>query len=154
MLSLLVVLLAPESRGYLELASDDPRTPPRIYQNFLSAEADKETIRDGLRTARRIFKEKPLSEMVGDEITPGLSTQTDTALDDYVRNAAVTVSHPLGTCRMGIDNSAVTDPQLRFNGIDGLRVVDASVMPDLVGGNINATVIAIAEKAADLIKSG
>ena len=83
-----------------------------------------------------------------------LLPEAPAALDAHVRATAVTVSHPLGTCRMGVDNNAVTGPDLRFNGLDGLRVVDASVMPDLVGGNINATVIAIAEKAADLIKAG
>jgi len=147
-----VVLLAPESRGELRLASADPSEPLKIFQNFYTKEADRRVMREGLRTARRIFAEAPLSEMVGEEIAPGNGAQDDASLDAHVRATAVTVSHPLGTCRMGVDEEAVVDQNLRVNGLDRLRIVDASVMPDLVGGNLNATVIAMAEKAADLIK--
>ena len=93
----------------------------------------------------------PLDPFRGREIGPGAEMRSDGELDDYIRGRPATAHHPCGTCRMGVDDSAVVDPELKVRGVDGLRIADASVMPDLVGGNINATVIAIAEKASDLI---
>jgi 4-pyridoxate dehydrogenase len=148
------VVLRPESRGKLGLNSADPKAPARIELNFYSAEKDRKTLRAGLRLAREIFNQKELRPFIAREISPGPATASDAELDAHVRKTAATVFHPLGTCKMGVDSDplSVVDPELRVRGVDGLRVVDASVMPDLVGGNINAPVIMIAEKAADMIR--
>jgi 4-pyridoxate dehydrogenase len=152
--SLRAVMLRPESRGEITLASADPRAPVRIRQNFLSTNNDRRTIRDGLKLVRRMAATSPLSGFVMKELAPGDAVLSDDELDAYIRATAATAHHPLGTCRMGpeADAMAVVDPELRVRGVEGLRVVDASAMPDLVGGNINAPVIMIAEKAADLIR--
>ena len=148
------VVLRPESRGRVELASADPRAAPRIRQNFLATEKDWSTLRAGLRLARKIGEQGPLVPFVAAEIAPRPGGWSDDALDTHIRTTAITVHHPLGTCKMGRDDDplAVVDQELRVLGVDALRVVDASVMPDLVGGNINAPIIMIAEKAADLIR--
>ena len=148
------VVLRPESRGRLELASADPQQPLRIRQNFLATEGDRQTLRAGLRMVREIGRQAPLRPFVAGETAPGEASQSDDALDAHIRATGISVHHPLGTCRMGTpgDAMAVVDSELRVFGVAGLRVVDASAMPDLVGGNINAPVIMIAEKAADLIR--
>jgi choline dehydrogenase/4-pyridoxate dehydrogenase len=148
------VLLHPESRGQVELASGDPRAPVRIRQNFLATEKDWATLRAGVRLVREIGRQTPLASFTTGENAPGPDCRSDAEIDAHIRGTAITVHHPLGTCKMGRpgDTAAVVDPELKVLGIDGLRVVDASVMPDLVGGNINAAVIMIAEKAADLIR--
>lgn len=148
-----VVLLRPESRGRVSLASADPADPPRIVPNFLATEGDRETLRRGLKLLRQVVAQPAMADHAGEEMAPGASLQDDTGLDAFVRRSAVTVHHPASTCRMGAtrDANCVVDAELRVYGLDGLRVVDASVMPDLVGGNINAVVMMIAEKAADLI---
>jgi choline dehydrogenase/4-pyridoxate dehydrogenase len=147
------VLLHPESRGGLELASADPVAAPRIRQNFLATDNDWATLRRGFRTMREICSRAPLAPFAAAETAPGAACRSDAEIDAYIRATAITVHHPLGTCRMGRagDPAAVVDPELKVLGCEGLRVVDASVMPDLTGGNINAPVIMIAEKAADLI---
>ena len=147
-------VLRPESRGEVKLASADPSTPPRIHQNFLSTDRDWKTLRAGMRMARDIARQSPLAPFVQAELAPGKGKDADADLDAHVRATAITVHHPLGTCKMGLgtDAMAVVDENLRVFGIERLRVVDASVMPDLVGGNINGPVIMIAEKAADLIR--
>jgi choline dehydrogenase/4-pyridoxate dehydrogenase len=146
------VLLRPESRGELRLASADPAAAPRIRQNFLSTESDRKTLRDGVRMVRAIAAQPAMREFVDREIAPGSDSDAD--IDALIRATGITVHHPIGTCRMGAaaDPLAVVDSSLRVRGVDDLRVVDASVMPDLVGGNINAPVIMIAEKAADLVR--
>jgi 4-pyridoxate dehydrogenase len=146
-----VALLRPQSRGRVELASPDPRTPPRIRQNFLAAEDDLKILRAGMRMAREVGRQSPLAPFVGAEVTPLAS---DAEIDAHIRATGITVHHPAGTCRMGADEQSVVDPELRVRGVEALRVVDASVMPDLVGGNINAPVIMIAEKAADMVGGG
>ena len=148
------VVLRPESRGHLALASPDPRQPIRIAPNFFSRDKDLKTIRDGMRMAREVFAQSPLKRFGEVESAPGIDKRSDAELDAFIRATATTVYHPLGTCKMGgaRDESAVVDAELKVKGIDALRVVDASVMPDLVGGNINAPVIMIAEKAADVIR--
>ncbi len=148
------VLLRPQSRGRVELAAADPRVPVRIHQNFLATDQDWATLRAGLRIVRDIGERAPLAPFAAAEIAPGPRCRSDAEFNAHVRANAITVHHPLGTCRMGLDGDpgAVVDAELRVRGVEGLRVVDASVMPDLVGGNINAVVIMIAEKAADLIR--
>ena len=148
------VLLRPESRGRIELASADPRIPVRIRQNFLATDHDWATLRAGIRLAREIGEQPALVPFAAGEIAPGRDCRSDDQIDAHIRETAITVHHPLGTCRMGraSDPTAVVDPELKVLGVEALRVVDASVMPDLVGGNINAPVIMIAEKAADLIR--
>ena len=141
-----VVLLNPEGRGRVELASGDPLAPPLIRAGLLATERDRRTMLAGVELAREIASRQALAPFVKAEVAPG-----QTALDAYIRSTAITVHHPLGTCRMGSDDGSVVDAELRVRGVEGLRVVDASVMPRLPGGNINAAVVAIAEKAADLI---
>jgi choline dehydrogenase-like flavoprotein len=149
-----VVCLRPESRGTVELASADPAKAPVIRQNFFSSEADLRTLRNAVKIAREIARQPALKSFLAAEIAPGPSIHTDAAIDTYIRKTAITVHHPLGTCRMGAstDPNAVVDGELRVIGAENLRVVDASVMPDLVGGNINGPVIMIAERGADLIR--
>lgn len=142
-------LLHPESRGSLELSSADPAAAPRLRYNFLSAPADIATIRRGIRLLREAINRPELEGFRAEEISPGASVQSDDDIDAHIRRTAQIVHHSCGTCRMGSDENAVVDGELKVRGIDNLRVVDASVMPDLVGGNINAAVIMIAEKAAD-----
>jgi choline dehydrogenase/4-pyridoxate dehydrogenase len=146
--------LRPESRGAIRLASSDPFDAPRIEIDFLATDQDLRMVRSGIRMAREIFNQSAVRAYTSVEIAPGPDKTSDTDLDAYARATATTVYHPLGTCKMGpeSDDGAVVDPQLRVRGVDQLRVVDASVMPDLVGGNINAPVIMIAERAADLIR--
>jgi 4-pyridoxate dehydrogenase len=148
------VLLHPQSRGRIELASPDPRVPVRIRQNFLATDKDWATLRAGVRLVREIGRQTPLASFATGEISPGPDCRSDAAIDAHIRATAITVHHPLGTRKMArpSDTAAVVDPDLKVLGVDALRIVDASVMPDLVGGNINAAVIMIAEKAADLIR--
>jgi choline dehydrogenase-like flavoprotein len=148
------VLLHPESRGRIELASADPRAPVRIRQNFLATEKDWATLRAGVRLIREIGQQPALAPFATGEIAPGPNCRCDAEIDAHIRATAITVHHPAGTCKMGRagDPAAVVDPELKVLGVSGLRVADASVMPDLIGGNINAAVIMIAEKAADVIR--
>jgi 4-pyridoxate dehydrogenase len=145
------VLLRPESRGYIRLKSGDPTVAPIIVQNFLATEADRQLLRAGVRMARDVGRQGPLRRFVARELAP--AGYSDAEIDSHIDATGISVHHPMGTCKMGAasDPLAVVDAELRVIGIEGLRVVDASVMPDLVGGNINAPVIMIAEKAADLI---
>ena len=146
-----VINLHPESRGSVRLASADPFTRPAIRHDYFSREADLIALRDGIKTARRIFQEAPLDGMVDDEMYPGVDATTDDAIDAFIRKTSSTIYHPVGTCRMGTDPEAVVDEKLRVQGIEGLRVIDASVMPNVPGGHTNAPTIMIAEKAADMI---
>ncbi|MGH7090962.1 MAG: GMC family oxidoreductase, partial [Stellaceae bacterium] len=145
------ILLRPKSRGRITLASAKPEDRVRIDQNFLAEEADLRTLRAGLRALREVAAQAPLDPFRGRELAPGPEARSDPELDAYIRSAPATAHHPCGTCRMGSGPDAVVDAALKVRGIEGLRIADASVMPDLVGGNINATVIMIAEKAGDLI---
>jgi len=149
-----VAVLRPESRGRIELASADPTKPVRIRQNFLATDNDWKTLRAGLRLVRDVCRQAPLAPFRGQEILPGEGATSDADLDAHIRMNSITVHHPLGTCKMGVaaDPMAVVDPELRVFGTEGLRVVDGAVMPDLPGCNINAPIIMIAEKAADLIR--
>ncbi len=149
---LLAVLLHPESRGTVELASADARQPARIRANYLSAPGDVQTIAAGLRMAREVIRQSALDPFRGEEIVPGATVVDEPELHAYIRSVASTLHHACGTCRMGRDDMAVVDPELRVRGVERLRVVDASAMPDLVSGNINACVLMIAERASDLIR--
>jgi choline dehydrogenase len=145
-------LLHPESRGQLKLRSPHPSDPPRIFLNLLATETDRRTLRDGIRLMRRLYGTSPLRELISQEAYPGTSIESDTALDEHIRQTMEIMHHPVGTCTMGTHADAVVDPELRIRGIDGLRVVDASIMPMVPGGNTNAPTIMIAEKASDLIR--
>ena len=146
-------LLRPKSRGRILLRSTDPLEPPAIQPNYLSEESDVQVLVKGIRLARQFAQTKAFATYCGSEHCPGKDAQSDDALAAYVRKSAETVYHPVGTCKMGTDAMAVVDDRLRVRGMEGLRVVDASIMPTLIGGNTNATTIMIAEKAADLIRS-
>lgn len=143
--------LRPESRGYVALNSADPKDPPAIQPNYLSAVKDLEVMVKAVKIARRIFAASSFDPYRGPEYLPGPDIQTDEEIAAFIRQHAETIYHPVGTCKMGHDAAAVVDPQLRVRGVQGLRVVDASVMPTLIGGNTNAPTLMIAERAADLI---
>ncbi len=147
-----VCLLRPHSRGSVGLSSANPSAPPRIDPAYLSDPRDLQHMMQGARMMERILESPALAPWRGRRLYP--HDGSDTALQADIRARADTIYHPVGTCRMGRDDMAVTDPQLRVHGIDGLRVVDASVMPGLIGGNTNAPTIMIAERAADLIRRG
>jgi choline dehydrogenase len=146
-----VVILHEKSRGWVALRSSNPLDPPRIQLNLFSEPSDFEIARRGIRAARHIFSTRPQTDIIDRETRPGASRQTDAELDTYVRETAQVTQHPVGTCSMGVDANAVVDPQLRVRGVEGLRIVDASIMPTVPGGNTNAAVIMIAEKGSDLI---
>ena len=145
--------MRPKSRGHVALASANPADALRIHQSFLTTDEEWRVMRRGLRMIRELVAAEPLKPFAGEELIPGPDSQSDEALDAHVRATMGTVHHPVGTCKMGADDDAmaVVDGDLRVRGVEGLRVVDASVMPDLIGGATNAPVIMIAEKAADMI---
>lgn len=143
--------LYPRSRGRITLAGPDPLAPPLIDPNLLSDPADLPPLINGIRLARKIFASAAFAKYGADETSPGRAAMSDAELEAYVRAEAYTVHHPVSTCRMGSDAGAVVDPQLRVMGLDNLRVADASVFPSIIGGNTNAAVVMIAEKACDLI---
>jgi choline dehydrogenase len=151
--TLSVSQLQVESRGSVRIQSPDPRATPAIRYNSLDTENDRRVMVEGLKIARRIAQSAPLAGYVVREEFPGPEVRTDEALLEIVRRSGETVFHPTSTCRMGADERAVVDSRLRVRGVERLRVVDASVMPAVVSGNTNAAVVAIAEKAADLIRA-
>ena len=146
-----VCQLRPESRGSLRIRSADAAVPPEIRINYLATEVDRTANVEGLKILRKILQAPALSSYVTEEIDPGPKVSTDEELLNYCRQRGSTVYHPTSTCRMGSDPLAVVDQRLRVRGIEGLRVVDGSIMPDLVSGNTNAAIIMIAEKASDMI---
>jgi len=151
-LSTMVCLLHPHSRGRVSLRSNDPAALPRIQLNLMADPREMETMRRGIRAARRIYRSGEQAALTGAEITPGPAAQSDSELDAFIRAHTGVTQHPVGTCKMGIDRDAVVDPQLRVHGIVGLRVADASIMPTVPGANTNAATIMIGEKAADLMR--
>ena len=146
------VILHPESRGTVRLSSADPLAPVRIHYNYLSAPADIAKFRQGFRLAREIGNQSALDAFRDAELTPGANVTSDADIDAHLRRTSSTVSHPVSTCRMGTGENCVVDPELRVRGIGSLRVVDASVFPDLVSAHTNAAVYMLAEKASDLIR--
>ena len=147
-----LVGLYPKSRGTVRLAGPDSRAAPVVDPRLFSHPDDVATLLRGLKLGRRVAHAPAFDRYQATEVQPGPEVQEDAALVDYIRRAASTVHHPCGSCRMGPDGNAVVDSQLRVHGIEGLRVADASVFPSVVGGNTNAAVVMIAEKAADLIR--
>jgi len=134
------------------IKSNDPLQYPAIHPNYLSDERDQKVAVDAIKVARRISEADVLSPCIIDEYVPGRQYQTDEELLEAARLYSQTIYHPVGTCKMGQDDIAVVDERLRVRGIEGLRVVDASIMPEIISGNTNAPTIMIAEKAADMIK--
>ncbi|MGH8765584.1 MAG: GMC family oxidoreductase, partial [Burkholderiales bacterium] len=145
--------LRPSSRGSVRIRSADPREAPAIRYNYLSTEHDRRTMIDGMRVLRRILEQPAIRPYIASEHVPGAKVQSDDEWLAYMRETGSTIYHPTCTAKMGTGPGAVVDSHLRLIGLAGLRVVDASVMPAVVSGNTNAAVIAIAEKAADLIRS-
>lgn len=145
-------LLHPRSRGWVKLRSNNPADLPRIHFNFYSERSDLDSMVEGVKMARDIYHSGPLAKIIEHDIKPDNDIRTDAQIEEWIRNTTDVNQHPLGTCTMGSDDSCVVDPQLRVRGIEGLRVVDASVMPDEPGGNTNLPTIMIAEKAADMIR--
>jgi choline dehydrogenase len=146
-----VIVLRPESRGTVRIKSADPRQPPAIQANYLTAAKDRDTTVAGIRALRRIMAAPAIAPFIEAEHEPGPACASDDDLLDYVRRRGSTVYHPTSTCRMGDDPAAVVDARLRVRGFERLRIVDASIMPALVSGNTNAPTIMIAEKGADMI---
>jgi choline dehydrogenase len=143
-----VVGLHPRSRGSVSLRSANPADPPRIVMNLLTDPADLATLRRGIREARRIYRTPPQGTLTGAEMTPGEKISSDADLNAFILSTAQLTQHPVGTCSMGRGPNAVVDPQARVYGVEGLRVVDASVMPTVPGGNTNAAVIMLGEKVS------
>ena len=147
-----VCVLRPYSRGRVTLKNADPMSDPAIDPQFLSDRRDLETMIKGAKMTRQILHTEPMASYAKRELFGVKDNMTDAEWERHIRARADTIYHPVGTCKMGIDNLAVVDPQLRVHGLTGLRVVDASIMPTLIGGNTNASTIMIAEKCADMIK--
>ncbi len=146
-----VCMLRPESRGYIALKSLDPTAQPIIQPNYLSTQKDLDVMIAGVKLSREVIHQKAFDEYRGTELMPGSNVQTDKEIGDFIKTNAETIYHPVGTCKMGNDEFSVVDDKLRVRGVENLRVVDASVMPTLIGGNTNAPTIMIADKISDHI---
>jgi choline dehydrogenase len=146
-----VDLMRPKSRGYVRAKSGNPQQAPAICFNYLQDSADREDFRQSVKLVREIIAQPAMQALAGEEIFPGNRVVSDDEIDSWLRRAVETCYHPVGTCGMGNNAMSVVDQDLRLHGMDGLRVVDASIMPMIVSGNTNAPTIMIAEKAADLI---
>jgi choline dehydrogenase-like flavoprotein len=150
--TLLPSLIYPKSRGEVRLASPDPFAAPVMDPRYLDDEADVRLLLRGVELSREFARTQPLARFLKSEATPGAAVQSEAEVRAFVRLYAKTVYHPVGTCRMGTGEDAVVDPELRVRGVDGLRVIDASIMPSIPGGNTNAPSIMIGEKGADLLR--
>jgi choline dehydrogenase-like flavoprotein len=144
--------LRPKSRGTVSLRSADPAAPPVIDPNYLAEPYDLKTSAEGVKISREILNQQAFAKYISKEHFPGAAVRSQAEFESYARQFGRTSYHPVGTCRMGVDEMAVVDPELRVRGIDGLRVCDSSIMPRLVSSNTNAPSIMIGEKASDLIK--
>ena len=142
--------MRPTSRGEIKLKSTNPTSAPSIRFNYMQTEHDLSEMREGIRLAREIFHQKAFDEYRGKEINPG-NVDSDTELNEFIKNKGDTAYHPCGTCKMGKDNTSVVNEKLQVYGVENLRVVDASIMPKIITGNLNATTVMIAEKASDYI---
>jgi choline dehydrogenase len=152
-ISILPGVVRPLSRGWVRLASSDPLAPPLVNPNYLHAPSDLERLVQATRLSRDIFATKSFSSWAGEELRPGPQVESLDELRAFVRRTADSYHHQAGSCRMGTDAIAVVDPQLKVYGVRGLRVADASVMPQVPSGNCHTAIVMIAEKAADLIKA-
>jgi choline dehydrogenase len=150
--TIIVVLATPQSRGRLELRSTDPRVYPAIHANYLENQEDLQKLVKGIKLVRRLNHTKAFAPYYEQDINPSQQAQSDIEIAEFIRSSLRTTYHPVGTCKMGHDDLAVVDDQLRVYGVEGLRVVDASIMPTIVNGNTNAPTIMIAEKSADLLR--
>jgi choline dehydrogenase len=147
-----ICMLRPDSRGHLHIVSADPRQHPSIVANYLATETDRQTTINGMRLARRIAGQPSFRKVTLREHFPGTEINTDEEMLEVAKKGGATVFHPCGTCKMGSDAKAVVDKRLKVHGVEGLRVVDASIMPNMISGNTNAPTIMIAEKASDMIR--
>jgi choline dehydrogenase-like flavoprotein len=143
--------LRPESRGVVEITSKDPKAKPKIAPNYLSTEGDRAVAANSIRLARRVMEQGAMAKYNPEEMKPGITAQTEEELAAAAGDIGTTIFHPSGTIHMGASDNAPLDPRLRLRGVDGLRVVDCSVMPTIVSGNTNSPTIMIAEKASDMI---
>ncbi len=143
--------LRPDSRGTIAPLSPDPLAAPRIQGNYLTAQTDKLAMRSGFRKLEEIFSQSAFTGLRKRRVNPGEGLQSDDEVDDWIASNASTVFHPVGTCKMGLDDMAVVDDQLRVRGIAGLRVIDASIMPLLISANTQSATIMIAERGAEWI---
>jgi choline dehydrogenase len=150
--TILPSILKPKSRGYVGLNSSNAQEPPLVQPNFLAVEDDLITLVQGSKKAIEIFSQEAFQPFIKEIICP--LNQSEDSLADHIRRTVETIYHPVGTCKMGIDQDSVVNPVLQVMGIEGLRVADASIMPRIVAGNTNAATIMIGEKAADLILNG
>ncbi len=146
-----VCQLRPASRGFVRIKSGDPSAPPAIQPRYLSARSDCATVVEGLKLMRRIMNQPAMRRYIAEERAPGEACQSDADLLAFARDTGTTVYHPTSTCRMGSDSAAVVDERLRVRGVERLRVIDASIMPTVVSGNINAAAVMIGEKGADMV---
>ena len=143
--------LRPQSRGYIQLDSSNPNDPPKIFANYLSERADMETMIEGVRKTREIFNTSVMQNLGAKEMQPGTCISTQQEIEEFIKNESLSVYHPSGTCKMGIGAECVVDDQLKVKGIKGLRVADASIFPEIISGNTNATCNVVGAKCADLI---
>lgn len=150
-MTLAMTQMRPQSRGSIHVKNRDPFTAPAIKPNYLGDPRDQQVYVDGMELARRIFSRPAMQSYVEYELTPGEEVQSPEQWLDYIRKTGQTIYHPIGTCRMGVDELAVVDPSLKLNGVKKVRIADASVMPTMISGNTQAAVMMIAERAADLI---
>ena len=141
----------PESRGSVHICSNNPFKPPEIKFNFLSSKIDIEALVLGIKKIRQLMTSKPMKKFCGKEIQPGKEYKSDKELLNFIRENSETAYHPVGTCKMGIDEFSVVNNELKVYGLKNLRIADASIMPTLISGNTNAVCMMIGEKCADLI---
>ncbi len=151
--TLMAGIIRPESRGSLRLASADPDQPPLLDPACLSSEVDASALVAAIELCREIGDQDALDDWRGSELYPGRDVRSPAEIRDYVRQTAITYHHQAGTCKMGVDELAVVDPQLRVHGVQGLRVADASIMPQVTSGNTHAPTVMIGERAAELVRA-
>jgi 4-pyridoxate dehydrogenase len=151
-LSLNCAHVRPESRGFVSLRTSDSLMPPRIQNNFLASESDRRALRQGYKLIVEIVRSTSFRGLAGTPVRPSKELKADAEIDSFIRSSLATVFHPAGTCKLGIDKMSVVDPEFRVRGIDGVRIIDASVMPLPIGGNINAAVTMFADKASDIVR--
>ncbi len=144
-------MLRPKSRGWVRLADGDPTSMPLINPNFMGDAGDLQAAVEAVRAIREVMAQASLARVIEEELAPGPQTQTDGQIEEYVKRSVTTMWHPVGTCRMGQDARAVVDARLRVRGVDGLRVIDASIMPNITSGNTNAPTQALARHATAML---